>query len=128
MIISPIVGAVVNTQSTKLSAQVNEPQMTLMTPAKAHNPPQTLSLDVSGVMTRVSGGGAYTGNLVASGGSGDYVYSVWAGTLPPNITLNSSSGNISGVFDTPGIYEIGFQVSDGINSDQEFVTIMVDAP
>ena len=41
-------------------------------------------------------GAAYTGNLTATGGSGVYTWSLKSGSLPPGLSLNSSTGAITG--------------------------------
>lgn len=54
--------------------------------------------------------------LTASAGSGTYIYSVYSGTLPSGLTLNSATGQISG---TPSaVYSaasVVFKVQDSLN-------------
>ena len=56
------------------------------------------SLAVSGTpVTTATVGDAYTGfTVTASGGAGTYTYSVASGALPPGISLDISSGAVSG--------------------------------
>ncbi len=54
----------------------------------------------------------YTSTLVASGGTPAYTYSITAGILPPGLTLNTSTGVISGTPTTPGIWIVTAKVTD----------------
>lgn len=49
-------------------------------------------------------GSAYTANLTATGGSGFYTWSLLSGTLPPGLSLNSSTGAITGTPTTANIF------------------------
>jgi hypothetical protein len=50
--------------------------------------------------------------FTATGGTPPYTYSFVQGTLPPGLTLNPSSGLISGTPTTPGTYGFAIQVTD----------------
>ena len=52
--------------------------------------------------------------LVASGGSGSYTYSLSASTLPTGLTLNSTTGAVSGTPTTAGSVIVTFIVTDNI--------------
>ncbi|WAX21771.1 hypothetical protein [Stenotrophomonas phage RAS14] len=67
----------------------------------------------------------YASQLNASGGNGIYTYSIWSGGLPQGLTLDISSGVISGVPTAAGSYEIGVRVDSGSKYDVEMVTIYV---
>ena len=54
----------------------------------------------------------YSATLTAAGGSVPYRWSVLSGTLPPGLTLNSASGQISGTPTTQGAYQFTVQVTD----------------
>ena len=56
---------------------------------------------------------AYSGGLYASGGLATQTWSILSGSLPPVLTLDPFSGNISGMPYTPGTYNFVAQVSDG---------------
>jgi hypothetical protein len=49
-------------------------------------------------------GSAYTASLTATGGSGVYTWSLKSGTLPPGLSLNPSTGAITGTPTTPNIF------------------------
>jgi large repetitive protein len=55
-------------------------------------------------------GSPYSGSVSASGGSGTYTFSVVSG-LPPGLTLNSSTGKITGTPTTAGTYSLTFKVT-----------------
>ena len=57
-------------------------------------------------------GVAYSQTVVASGGSGGYSYSVTSGSLPAGLTLNASSGVISGTPTTTGSSSFTVQAVD----------------
>ena len=49
------------------------------------------------LLSNATTGAAYTANITASGGTGNYVFSVTGGTLPPNLTLANTTGVLSGI-------------------------------
>lgn len=57
-------------------------------------------------------GTAYYQTISASGGSGGYTFSVSAGSLPTGLTLNSSTGKLSGTPTTAGSYSFTILVKD----------------
>jgi hypothetical protein len=68
---------------------------------------------------------AYTQTLTASGGRGPYTWSA-TGTLPDGLSLNSSTGVISGTPTASGYYVVGVTVTDslgGTSSDILDITI-----
>jgi hypothetical protein len=70
---------------------------------------------------------AYSQTLEASGGSSTYTtWSVMAGTPPAGLSLDSSTGVISGTPTTSGYYAIAVTVTDsleGTSSDVFYITI-----
>jgi hypothetical protein len=57
-------------------------------------------------------GGPYLGYLVASGGTEPYAWSISKGSLPPGLTLDPSTGVISGEPTTSGTSELTVTVTD----------------
>ena len=70
-----------------------------------------LAITTTSLSTGVSNT-VYTATLAASGGIMPYTWSMISGTLPPGLTLNSSSGVISGTPTMTGIFNFTVQVSD----------------
>ncbi len=58
-------------------------------------------------------GTAYSQTVTATGGSGSYTYSVSAGALPAGLTLNASSGVISGTPTTAAASSFTVRATDG---------------
>jgi hypothetical protein len=56
---------------------------------------------------------AYTTTVAVSGGTPPLTWTVQSGTLPPGLTLNASTGVISGTPATTGVSSFTLQVSDG---------------
>lgn len=57
-------------------------------------------------------GKAYSAGLTASGGVSPYTWSLAAGVLPPGLSLNSTTGAITGTSTTSGTYSVTFRVTD----------------
>ena len=58
-------------------------------------------------------------NFVASGGVAPYTYTLTAGSLPPNLSLGSSTGTITGTISgsaTPATYNFTVQVQDSTSN------------
>lgn len=55
---------------------------------------------------------AYSHNFPASGGTPPYTYAITAGSLPPGLTLNTSTGTVAGIPTTAGNYPFTIQVTD----------------
>jgi negative regulator of sigma E activity len=72
--------------------------------------PSTLTLSCPTGTAQV--GVAYSSALVASGGVAPYTFSIISGSLPPGLTLNTSTGAITGTPTTAGTYNFTAQVVD----------------
>ncbi|WP_157892252.1 MULTISPECIES: DUF7927 domain-containing protein [Frankia] len=71
-------------------------------------------------------GVAYSNTLVVTGGTAPFTWSVSAGSLPPGLTLNSSTGVLSGTPTTAGSTPFTVQVSDAFGAtDTQAVTLTV---
>lgn len=57
---------------------------------------------------------SYSGSLTASGGAGGNVWSVFSGSLPPGLTLNTSTGALTGTPSANGSYSFTIRVTDSI--------------
>ena len=68
-------------------------------------------------------GASYNQNITASGGSGPYTFSIAAGALPTGLTLNGSTGAITGTPSNPGTanFTVGAVDSVGNTGSQPYV-------
>jgi uncharacterized repeat protein (TIGR02543 family) len=73
-------------------------------------------------------GTTYVLSLAAAGGVGTFTYSVSSGTLPPGVSLDPTTGQVSGVPTTAGTYTFTVRVTDANGVFKEIVvTITVAA-
>jgi large repetitive protein len=86
-------------------------------------------LTLTGTLPAGVAGSSYSQTLMASNGTPPYVFAISVGALPPGLSLNSSTGAITGVPTTAGSYTFAAQVTDsaGINATQSF-TISIARP
>jgi len=89
------------------------PPLTVASPTYtiAINPPPPLSITSTAMSNGITGT-AYSSAIASSGGVPPLTWSVPAGTLPPGLELNTSSGLISGTPTTPGVYKFFPTVTD----------------
>jgi large repetitive protein len=75
-------------------------------------------------------GVAYSDQLTETGGTGTLTWSVSSGTLPPGLTLNSSTGLLSGTPTASGSYAFTVKVTDafGASATQATTLTVVAAP
>ena len=71
----------------------------------------------------------YSGSVAASGGTSPYGYVVSAGALPSSLTLDGSTGTISGTPTTPGNYGFTLTATDANNATgSASYTVTVEPP
>ena len=75
-------------------------------------------------------GVAYSDALAVTGGTGPFTWSVSGGSLPPGLTLNSSTGVLSGTPTTAGLYSFTVQVTDsfGLTATQSLSMTVAVGP
>ena len=73
--------------------------------------PLTLGIPIGTAQVGVQ----YSSTVAASGGFPPYSYQVTAGALPPGLTLNQSTGAITGIPTTVGNYTFTINVTDSNN-------------
>lgn len=71
-----------------------------------------VSLSLSPPSSAAQVGVSYTSALAASGGVSPYTFSITSGALPPRLTLNTSTGAVTGTPTTPGTFNFSAQVVD----------------
>jgi Putative Ig domain. len=67
--------------------------------------------------SNTSVGATYTANMTVSGGKKPYTLSVITNTLPPGLTLDTTTNVISGTPTTAGNYQFTMQIQDGSKKD-----------
>lgn len=86
----------------------------------ARSDTQALSIDVAPAPVQVSTTSlpegrrnrAYSATLAATGGTTPYAWSIVSGSLPPGLSLNASTGGISGTPSKKGTYSFVVRVTD----------------
>ena len=90
------------------------------------SPPPTVSINS---LPAATAGTAYNQTLSVSGGTSPYTWSITAGTLPAGLSLNASTGAITGTPTGAGSNSVTFQVTDAAKDfASQSITITVTAP
>src|SRR5208283_4157317 len=124
-------GAITGTPTTagtyNFTAQVVDSQGNTATSSCSIVVSPALTLSCPTGMAQV--GVAYSSALVASGGVAPYTFSIISGSLPPGLTLNTSTGAITGTPTTTGTYNFTAQVVDSKgNTATASCSIVVSMP
>jgi hypothetical protein len=61
-------------------------------------------------------GYSYSSTLVRSGGTSPYTFSIYSGSLPPGLTLNTTTGAITGKPTSTGTYSFTAKVTDAVGA------------
>lgn len=77
----------------------------------------TLVLNLSGALTNGTVGAAYGETISASAGGSPYTYAVTAGTLPTGLSLDGSTGALSGTPTTDGSYSFTITATDAYGAE-----------
>ena len=97
---------------------------------KKHTP-QSLLITTTSLPDGYDGQTGYSAQLTATGGSGAYTWSIVSGSLPPNLSLDSSTGVISGdivsTASSNSPYNFTVEVTDGQRTAQADLSITVMA-
>ncbi|HTO30481.1 MAG TPA: putative Ig domain-containing protein [Pararhizobium sp.] len=91
--------------------------------------PSVVMTPASGALASGTGGIAYSTTISATGGVGTITYAVTAGALPPGLTLNTSTGVISGVPTATGTFNSSITATAATSgSAVNTYSIMVTGP
>ena len=71
---------------------------------------------------------SYSRQTCTTGGSGPKTFTLGLDPLPPGLSLNSVTGEITGTPTTPGAYDFALNVADSTGSDMREYTIVVLPP
>lgn len=63
----------------------------------------------------------YANSLIATFGTPPYTYTVLSGNLPPGLTLDSTTGLISGTPTMAGLFDVTYQITDSLGNSIEEV-------
>lgn len=83
------------------------------------------ALSVSKSFAGGTEGSAYSGSVTASGGTGPYTYAVQSGALPPGLSLNASTGAVTGTPTTPGAFNFVIRATDSASATADTTSTQV---
>src|SRR5207302_1938687 len=93
-----------------------------VTDAASQSATKTLSIALADPLVVTTGslsggtvGAAYSDSVAASGGAAPYAWSVSAGSLPPGLALNGSTGAVTGTPSAAGTFNFTVQATDAGN-------------
>jgi len=72
-------------------------------------------------------GASYAWLLTASGGTPPYVWSVSVGTLPPGLSINEGTGEVTGTSTGTGVFPFTVRVSDSHSTAEKAFTVSIYA-
>ena len=85
-------------------------------------------ISITATLPPATVGSTYGGSVTASGGVAPYVVAIASGQLPSGLSLNATSGDISGTPTTAGTFAFTVSASDSTGrSDQQPLQIVVNA-
>lgn len=100
-------------------------------PGSGPTPPAALAISApaAGALPSATDGGSYSRTFTASGGQQPYFWSAPIADLPPGLTLDANSGELSGIATAQGSYAFRVTVTDA-NTDSDFrdYSLSVNAP
>ena len=113
MSLNAATGAIGGTPTTAGSFQGIQIRATDGAGRQGTSPASVITIDsvmsISGSLANSSVGASYGASIVAQGGRAPYGYALAAGTLPPGLGLNGSTGSVAGTTTTAGTYS-GIQI------------------
>ena len=81
----------------------------------------------TGSLTGATVGTAYSTTLQATGGASPYTWAVTAGSLPPGLSLNTATGELSGTPSSAGAFPVSVTATDahGVTSQAQNLSLQV---
>ena len=114
--------------ATVTATSVTDPTKVATLQIKVSPPPAVTTTSIPAA----TAGSAYSATLAESGGTSPYRWSITAGSLPPGLSFNASTGVISGTPTGGGSGSVTFQVTDSSNavkmSSSRAITFTVNPP
>jgi prepilin-type N-terminal cleavage/methylation domain-containing protein len=114
------------TVSTSVTDQVFSPSVAYTGTISVR--PRQLTINTPYLPSGTEGSSYPSTTLSSSGGRSSYTWSITSGSLPLNLSLNGSTGVISGTTTTAGTYNFVVQLSDTCTTVQRSFVIVVNPP
>lgn len=114
------------TISSSVTDQVSSPSVAYTGTISVR--PRSLAVNTPYLPSGTEGSSYPSTTLSASGGRSSYTWSITSGSLPLNLSLNGSTGVISGTTTTAGTYNFVVQLSDTCTTVQRSFVIVVNPP